>query len=215
MSKIHAVIISVATGKGGSGKTTTALGLATIWAETGRNVLIADLDPQDAGSATWWLNEAKPQKLHWTKTTGHKLAPIVRTTRYDITIIDTPPRLDQDDLPAAAAMSDLVIIVAEPSALDIATASQTITTAIADTPYIVCLTKVDPRSLSEAHRGLTSLSELGHPVNPTVIRRYAAIRRAAPYQLPTEIGGAEGVNHKQDIQALTNHIETTLKGQNP
>lgn len=41
-----ATVISLASSKGGSGKTTTALNLAVALAETGRQVLLVDLDPQ-------------------------------------------------------------------------------------------------------------------------------------------------------------------------
>lgn len=202
------MIITVATGKGGTGKTTTAIGLASIWAEQ-HNVLLADLDPQESGSATWWLDHANPTNLTWTKTSGQQLKQ-TPTTNYDIVVIDTPPRLDGHDLPTAAALSDLVVVIASPSALDISTAAQTIA-VISPTNYLVCLTKVDPRSLSEAHEGHAELLALGHPVSPTVVRLYAAVRRSAPILLPTELQGTQGTNHRTDIQALAHHIET-LKG---
>ncbi|MEO1172245.1 MAG: ParA family protein [Myxococcota bacterium] len=44
MNPAHRIVI--ASGKGGAGKTTTALNLAVALAETGRRVLLVDLDPQ-------------------------------------------------------------------------------------------------------------------------------------------------------------------------
>ena len=46
-------MISLSNNKGGSGKTTTTLSLAGVFAELGHRVLVVDLDPQ--GSATEWL----------------------------------------------------------------------------------------------------------------------------------------------------------------
>jgi chromosome partitioning protein len=46
-------VITVANNKGGSGKTTTTVSLASVLGERGLRILVIDLDPQ--GSATEWL----------------------------------------------------------------------------------------------------------------------------------------------------------------
>jgi cellulose biosynthesis protein BcsQ len=48
---IRAAIVLVASGKGGTGKSTLALALAEVWASTGRRVALVDADPQ-AGATT-------------------------------------------------------------------------------------------------------------------------------------------------------------------
>ena len=200
------MIITVGTGKGGTGKTTTAVGLAATWADKGHDVLLVDLDPQDAGSATWWLKQANPKTFNWTKATSKQLAHAINDIPAEIIIIDTPPRLDETDLPTATKLADHTVFVSEPSALAVAATAQTIATTMTTNTYSICLTKIDPRSIPEANKGRQQLIELGHPT-PTIIRHYAAIRRAAPKQIPTDLPGLEGQHHRYDLQALTHYIE--------
>ena len=56
------MILSFANNKGGTGKTTTAVNLATALAQLGRRVLLVDLDPQ--GSATVSLGFQKSKRLY-------------------------------------------------------------------------------------------------------------------------------------------------------
>lgn len=101
--------IAFINGKGGSGKTTTSILVAMALREAGHPALVLDLDPQK--TATRWLSD-QPELL------GNE-APIL--------IIDTPPRLESDELRWAISEADLVVVVSRPSPCDLFTSQDTAT----------------------------------------------------------------------------------------
>lgn len=91
-------IISVAGQKGGIGKTTTAVNLASCIAMKASPVLLLDLDPQ--GSTMDWvaMMEKKGQRLfEYQKALPESLTQIININRdyFKYIIIDCPPRLEK------------------------------------------------------------------------------------------------------------------------
>lgn len=111
-------VIAVCSQKGGVGKTTIAMGLAAVFAETAR-VMLLDIDPQQ--SATDWA-EAAGETLPFdfaASSDASELASIP-TLEYDVIVVDTPGYLANDGtFEAVFASANLVVLPAEPAALSI------------------------------------------------------------------------------------------------
>lgn len=103
--------ILIANPKGGSGKTTLAINLASYFASQGRQVVLADLDRQQ--SAAGWLKR-RPAHL----PTIHSHVARKQVERPDWMVIDSPAGLHGDKLTAAVKLADLVVVPVQPSAFD-------------------------------------------------------------------------------------------------
>lgn len=113
------MIISVLNQKGGVGKTTLSINLASALAQMGKRTLLIDADPQ--GSALDWQASRQGDSLFpvvgMDKPTLHKDVPQL-AAQQEIVIIDGPPRVNE--LARSAIMaSDKVIIPVQPSPYDI------------------------------------------------------------------------------------------------
>jgi len=84
--------IAVVNRKGGSGKTTTAVSLAAVFAERGFRTLLIDLDPQ--GSASAWLGTARDDGHKHPFFEGRSArAMAVKTKVQDLEMIPSSPSL--------------------------------------------------------------------------------------------------------------------------
>lgn len=111
--------ISLLNQKGGVGKTTLAVHLATAFSRQGAKVLLLDADPQ--GSSLDWAavrpSAATFPVVGLPRPTLHRDISSLLPD-YDLIVIDGPPRVNE--LARSAVMaSDLVLIPVQPSPYDI------------------------------------------------------------------------------------------------
>lgn len=168
------MIIGVLNQKGGAGKTTLSLNLATYFASNGHRTLLVDADPQ--ASALMWSSarDAAPlfPVIGMAKPTLHKDLPSVAGD-YDVTIIDGAPRVNE--LARAAIMaSDLVLIPVQPSPLDVWASDETVQLI---------------REAQQFREGIQATFVINRKISNTVIGRDVVDAFGdAPYQvLPTVI----------------------------
>ena len=114
------LVLTVASRKGGSGKTTLAGHLAVEAERSGAGlVALVDIDPQGS-LADWWNARSSPTPLY-VHTNLPSLADDLERVRdrgIDIAVIDTPPAISSR-VSQAIELSDLVIVPARPSPHDL------------------------------------------------------------------------------------------------
>jgi len=118
MIKTTKPIVLALWGKGGAGKTTTGLALASLAAAAGRRAVVLDADPQRSSSA-WYQSSQMPLfAVHSTEVTSVPSLIERAKLRYDMVIIDNPPaRYSGTD--RIAHIADISLIVARPNVFDL------------------------------------------------------------------------------------------------
>jgi chromosome partitioning protein len=169
-------VIAIVSQKGGVGKSTIAVHLATEATAQGQRVLLLDLDPQ--GSAMEWASrrgDLPPDVSGANPASVGKEIERARGEGYDLVVVDTAPHADHAALQAARA-ADLVAIPCRPSTFDIAAISATLDLCkLANKQAVVVINAAPIRSrvTTEAEE---ALAEKGAKVSPVVIRQRVAFQ---------------------------------------
>lgn len=211
MSKSAPKTIAIVSQKGGSGKTTLAVHLATRAAQAKHESCVIDTDPQ-ATAAAWsdWRGDflpvvvtAPPARLARTIASANKQG-------VDFIVIDTPPHADAAAREAIKA-ADLVLVPTKPRAFDLA-ALEPIADLVsfAKTPAYVVLNSVPAGATVLAEDARKTAAEMGLEICPVTLGDRADFHRSsAKGETASEIdamGKAAG-----EVEALWKWLSKTLK----
>jgi chromosome partitioning protein len=153
-------VISFATQKGGSGKTTLAFCCAVAAQEKGKRALLLDMDPQ--GTATAWFKDRESETPALASVKSSELAEAISKAKkaaYDLVFIDTPGR-DEPATAAAIRAADLCIIPCRPTPGDMKATPPTVATINRlkkDAAFVLIQTPPRGYRNSEAEKGLSML----------------------------------------------------------
>jgi len=179
-----ALTIAVSSLKGGVGKSTIALNLATCLHRAGHRAIVIDTDPQ--GTCRMWAakaaeveREGPPVVAMDGKTLRRDLERISKG--FDVAVIDCPPRMGAETR-AAMLASDLVIMPVIPGAADVWALQETIAVLDEAKQYrdelraVIVLNRGDRTTLAKL--ALEALGELDVRVLDEVIKNRVAYGEA-------------------------------------
>jgi len=176
------MIVTIASHKGGVGKTTTALHLAAFFQSLAPTLL---LDGDETRNATAWSKRG--EGVSFKVADEVQAAKLARDFAH--IVIDTGQRPKQIDLRALAEGCDLLIVPTVPATLDTEGLVLTIEalTAIGASSYKVLLTKVPPLPETEGLLLRSELAGQGIPLFAADIPRLKAFEKAAAQGVPVSL----------------------------
>ncbi len=179
-------IISIASTKGGTGKSTLCATLAThVQCILGEKICLVDLDAGQGSAAAWAAMRERG------RYPGPELIKVTRSLRADLrrlaargvayTFVDSPPTLDDSGVvEAAVEIADHILSPCRPSILDIG-AAQTIAELAGDTPigFVLMDVTTGPAWKAMNEEAAKALADVGHVFKARLHHRPAYVNNMA------------------------------------
>jgi chromosome partitioning protein len=164
-------ILTIASQKGGTGKSTLTAHVAVAAAHAGAGpVAVVDTDPQGS-LAAWWNQRAAETPLFAAVDVGRLTEHMTALQRegVNLVVLDTPPAL-LDTIRAAIGVADVVLIPARPSPHDLRAVGVIVEMAeAASTPFAFVVNGATPRT-TIALQAVQALAQHG-PVAPVILHQ--------------------------------------------
>jgi|SRR5215831_10396676 len=168
------MIITIASFKGGVGKTTTAVHLAAFLQERSATLL---LDGDANRSATAW---ARRGSFPFKVVDERQAVKYARDRNYEHIVVDTEARPSDEDLRDLVEGCDFLVIPTTPDALALNALMLTVQELKSlEAQYRVLLTIIPPRPSRDGDEAADTLKQAGIPLFTTGIRRLVAFQKAA------------------------------------
>ncbi|MEL6738296.1 MAG: ParA family partition ATPase [Pseudomonadota bacterium] len=173
-------VVAIASQKGGSGKTTLAIHIATKAAQAGYESAVVDTDPQ-ATAAAWsdWRGDFLPVVVTSPPARLGRTIASAQKNGVDFVVIDTPPHADAAAREAIKA-ADIVLIPTKPRAFDLAALEPVAElVSFAKKPAFVVLNAVPAGATVLSEEAKTAAKDIGLDMCPVELGDRAAFHRSS------------------------------------
>lgn len=173
-------IIAIVSQKGGSGKTTLSVNIASAAEAVGAIALIIDTDPQ-ATASQWgaWRSDRAPEVIDSAPPRIQVKVEAAKAQGATFIVIDTPPHADSA-ASRAVEVADLVLIPCRPSAFDLAAIKTTVSLVrLFDKPAYVVFTAGPPYAPRMYDEATELVQDFGVEACPHILPDRAVYRHAS------------------------------------
>lgn len=206
-------VITIAQQKGGAGKTTLAIHIATALSQMGNKVTMIDIDPQGSTSE-WFALRSKRFGKDYTgikllQTSGWKVNSEILSlkNKCDFVIIDSPPHIESD-AKAAIRAAHLVIIPMQPSPTDLWATKATVELCTTENAnFRILMNRVTPSSKLAITAKKEFANTLKHCLNNRVLFASSIQDGRSAMEVQPKSLAAE------DVKSVVKEVLSALKAQ--